>query len=56
MNLIKRIILSFIIIYTYDLLAVYVNLVIPINLISIAIVSLLGVPGFLMLIIFKMFL
>lgn len=56
MKLIKRIILSFILIYTYDLLAIYVNLSIPINMLTIFFVSILGVPGFIMLVLYKTFL
>lgn len=56
MRFIKRIILSCILLYTYDLLAIYVNMIIPINLLTVFIVSLLGIPGFFMLVFFKVFL
>lgn len=56
MKFIKRLILSFVLLYTYNLLAIYVNLVIPINIITLAMVTLLGIPGFVILVIYKTFL
>lgn len=55
MEILKRIILSCIILYTYNLLAINVNMMIPINVISILIVTLLGVPGFILIVLFKAF-
>lgn len=56
MKYIKRLIMSFILLYTYNLLAIYVNLVIPINFITLFLVTLLGTPGFIVLVIYKLFL
>lgn len=39
--------------YTYNLLAVNVNMMVPFNLLNIGIMYFLGVPGFFALIIFK---
>lgn len=41
----KRIILGFLILYGYNMIATNFNLVIPINLITVALVSLLGFPA-----------
>ncbi len=46
---IKKIILAFCFIYGFDLIASGMNLFIPLNIITIAIVSLLGLPGLLSL-------
>lgn len=56
MKVLKRLILSFVLLYTYNLLAIYVNLIIPINIITIGLVTILGIPGFIMLVVYKMFL
>ena len=52
-RIIKRFILSCLVLYTYNLLAVNINLMIPLNFFSIAIVYFLGVPGFFVLVLFK---
>lgn len=52
---IKRIILSCLVLYTYNLLAVSINMVIPMNPITIGVVTFLGVPGFFVMIILKAF-
>ncbi|MBQ8132044.1 MAG: pro-sigmaK processing inhibitor BofA family protein [Bacilli bacterium] len=54
-RLIKRIILSCLVLYTYNLLAVSINMVIPINIFTIGTISFLGVPGFFVMIILKAF-
>ncbi len=48
--IIKRIILGFVILYGYNLIATSFNMTIPINLITIALVSLLGAPALVALI------
>jgi pro-sigmaK processing inhibitor BofA len=54
--IIKKVILSFIILYTYNLIAVSFNMIIPINVFTVSILSLLDAPGlFLMVIIYKLF-
>lgn len=52
---VKRIIMSFVLLYTYNLLAVSVNLTIPMNVITILVTSFLGIPGFFMLVFYKTF-
>ncbi len=52
----KRIILSFVILYSYNMVAVSYNLVIPINYITIFILTMLDGPGLiLMVMIYKLF-
>ena len=41
----RKIILGFIILYGYNMIAVNFNLVIPINLVTVGLVSLLGFPA-----------
>ena len=54
--ILKKIIFSFILLYTYNLIAVSFNLVIPINMFTIGILSILDAPGLiLMVIILKFF-
>ena len=45
----KRIIFSIILLYTYNLIGISINLIIPINIVTILIVSLFDIPGFLLL-------
>lgn len=52
-EVIKRIILSFIVLYGYNLIAVNFNMVIPINLITIGIITLFGAPSLLALVLLK---
>ena len=53
LGLIKKVILSFVILYTYNLIAVNFNMVIPINIITIGLITFLGTPSLLALILFK---
>lgn len=53
LNLIKRVVLSFAILYTYNLIAVNFNMVIPINIITISLITFLGVPSLIALILFR---
>lgn len=48
-NILKKIIFGFIILYGYNLIAVSFNMTIPINIITIVIVSILGAPALLAL-------
>lgn len=48
-NILKRVVLSFIMIYTFDLILKGFNVIIPINYYTIGIVTLLGIPGLLLL-------
>ena len=54
-KIIKRFIMSSILIYSYNLLAANLNMIVPINLITLLIVSFLGIPGFFMLVFFRIF-
>ena len=54
--IVKRIVLSFIILYSYNLIAVNFNLIIPINVINVLLISFLGVPSLVALILFRMIL
>ena len=53
LNLVKRVVLSFAILYTYNLIAVNFNMVIPINIITISLITILGVPSLIALILFR---
>lgn len=53
---IKKIIFSSFLLYGYNLIAVNFNLVVPINFFNIIIISILGVPSLIGLIIFKILL
>lgn len=44
-NLIKRVLMAFVVIYTLNFLLINVNLFIPINLFTVIVVTLLGIPG-----------
>ncbi len=44
-NLLKRIILGFLILYGYNMIAVEFNLIIPINVFTVLLVSFLGFPA-----------
>ncbi|MCI8346368.1 MAG: hypothetical protein HFJ12_00275 [Bacilli bacterium] len=50
---IRRLIMSFFILYGYNLIAVNFNMVIPINVITIGVVTFLGVPSLLALLLLK---
>ena len=51
-KLFKRVVISFGILYAYNILMQSFNLPIPINIFTISISTILGVPGFIGLIIF----
>lgn len=56
LSLLKKITLAFVILYTYNLIGESINLIIPINFITIFIVTLLDFPGlFLLVIMLKLF-
>lgn len=52
--LVKRIIFSTFLIYGYNMVAVNFQLVVPINAITISLVTFLGAPGLLALVLFKL--
>ena len=49
-NVIKKIIFSFLVLYSLNVIVNSINIFIPINIITLSVVSLLGVPGLLSLI------
>ena len=53
-TVIKRIVMAFLFIYAYNKLALPLNYVIPINIVTIFLVSLCGIPSILMLVLFSM--
>lgn len=55
-KILRKIILSFVLLYVYNVIAVYYNLMIPINIFTLGITALLDAPGLIMLaLIFKLF-
>ena len=48
-RLMRKIIFAFILLYTYDIIAVSFDLMIPINIITIGILTLLDIPGLILL-------
>lgn len=54
--LVKRVVLSAFILYGYNLIAVSFNSVIPINIFTILMITILGVPGMIALVLFKLLL
>ncbi|HPF82858.1 MAG TPA: pro-sigmaK processing inhibitor BofA family protein [Bacilli bacterium] len=50
-KIVRRVILSFIIIYGYNLLISPINLIIPINLVTLTYTTILGIPAFLSIIV-----
>ena len=56
LSLLKKITLAFFMLYTYNLIGESINLIIPINFITIFIITLLDFPGlFLLVIMLKLF-
>lgn len=54
-NFLKSFIVAPFILYVFNLMAVGLDLFIPINLFTVVIVGFLGIPGFVMLIVFSIF-
>ncbi len=52
-NIIKRVIYAAVLLYGYNLIATQFNMMIPINIYNLGIVSVLGTSGFVLLILFK---
>lgn len=52
-KLVKRVILGTFLLYGYNLIAVNFNMIIPINVYTIAGVAILGIPSILALLLFK---
>ena len=53
-NILKKIILSVLIIYAYNKLAIPLGIFIPLNLFTILLVFLCGIPSILMLVLFSL--
>ncbi len=53
-NILKKFIIAPFILYIYNLIALPLNIIIPINIFTILIVGIFGIPGLLILLIFKM--
>lgn len=53
MNFIKKVIISGFILYGYNLIAVNFNMIIPINFITLGVITFLGAPSLFALILFK---
>ena len=53
LGFLKKVVLSFVILYSYNLIAVNFNMVIPINIVTIALITFLGTPSLIVLILFK---
>lgn len=45
LSILKKVIFGFVVLYGYNIIAVNFNLVIPINIITVGLVSLLGFPA-----------
>ena len=54
LNVIKRIIVAVLIIYAYNKLALPLDVVIPMNVITILLVACCGIPAILMLVLFSL--
>lgn len=52
--IIKRIVMSYLILYGFNLIAVNFNMVIPINIITVSTVTILGVPALIGLILLRL--
>lgn len=51
--ILRKILMSFIILYSYNLIAVNFNMVIPINIITISLITFLGFPSLIALLLLK---
>ena len=51
----KKITFAFLFIYAFNKLAVSINIIIPLNFITVGLVSVLGVPALFMLVLFSIF-
>lgn len=54
LNLIKKIIVAVLLIYAYNKLALPLDVIIPINVVTVLIVTLCGIPSILMLVLFSL--
>ena len=54
LNVVKKIIMAVLLIYAYNIMGLPINVMIPINIITVLIASILGLPGILSLIVFSL--
>lgn len=54
MKIVKKLILAVLLIYAYNKLALPLNLIIPLNILTIFLVAMCGIPSILMLILFSL--
>lgn len=52
LNILKKILAAPFIIYLYNLIAAPLNIIIPINIFTVALIGFLGIPGLITLIVF----
>ncbi len=52
-KVVKKVAFSFFSLYGYNLIAIQFNLLVPINIITVLLVSILGMPGLVLLILLK---
>ena len=53
-DIVKKIIVAVLLIYAYNKLALPLNVVIPMNIITVCLVALCGIPSILMLVLFSL--
>ena len=53
-NIIKKIIMAVLFIYAYNKLALPLNVIIPMNVITVCLVAICGIPSILMLVLFSL--
>ena len=53
-NIIKKIIMAVVFIYAYNKLALPLNVIIPLNVITVCLVAICGIPSILMLVLFSL--
>ncbi len=53
-NVIKKIIMAVLFIYAYNKLALPLNVIIPLNVITVCLVAICGIPSILMLVLFSL--
>lgn len=53
-DVVKRVVMAVLLIYAYNKLALPLNIIIPINIMTVLLVSLCGIPSILMLVLFSL--
>lgn len=54
-KILKKIVLSFLLIYGYNLVISPINMLVPLNIITISYITILGIPAFLSIIVISFF-